>query len=137
MADLKPPRSRGCMSQSPPIRRRATVADLHALSEVAGWRRERMVERPRERPMRLLPDWVCEILSASNAANDTVTKLRVLHRHRVPHYWLLDPSERTLRVLRWTEPGYLEVLSATADETGRAEPFDAMAISLSAVMGID
>jgi Uma2 family endonuclease len=105
--------------------------------DLAGWRRERVPERPRDRPVRILPDWVCEILSPSNAANDTVRKLRVLHQHRVPHYWLLDPMEATLRVLRWTEEGYLEAVSATADETVRAEPFDAIEIPLGVVLGLD
>jgi Uma2 family endonuclease len=105
--------------------------------DLAGWRRERVPERPRERPIRLLPDWVCEVLSPTNAANDTVRKQRILHKHRVPHYWLLDPAEGTLRVLRWTEPGYLEVLGAKADETVRAEPFDALELSLSTVLGLE
>ena len=90
-----------------------------------------------ERPVRVLPDWVCEILSPSNASNDTVKKLRVLHKHGVPHYWLLDPDARTLRVLRWTPDGYLEALSATAEETVRAEPFDAVELALAAVLGIE
>ena len=74
------------------------------------------------------------ILSPSNASNDTVKKLRVLHRRGVPHYWLLDPEAGTLRVLRWTPDGYLEALSAAADETVRAEPFDAIEISLAVIL---
>lgn len=92
---------------------------------------------PRQRPVLARPDWVCEVLSVSNAANDTVRKLRVLQKQGVPHYWLLDPDTGTLRVLRWTKEGYLEALSATADETVKAEPFDAVEISLSVVFGTD
>lgn len=105
--------------------------------DLVGWRRERVAERPRERPVKARPDWVCEILSSSNASNDTVKKLRVLQKHGVPHYWLLDPDAGTLRVLRWTAEGYLEVLSATADETVRAEPFAATELSLRAVFGLE
>lgn len=101
--------------------------------DLVGWRRERSVERPRGRPVTLRPDWVCEILSASNASNDTVKKLRTLHRAGVPHYWLLDPERLTLTVLRHTPDGYLEVLSATADETVRPEPFEAIDVPLSVV----
>ncbi len=101
--------------------------------DLLGWRRDRAPERPTERPVRIRPDWVCEVLSSSNAANDTVRKLRVLHKHGVPHYWLLDPDLGTLRVLRWTGEGYLEVLSATADEIVHAEPFGALALSLKAI----
>jgi Uma2 family endonuclease len=81
------------------------------------------------------PEWVCEILSASNASNDTVRKLRTLHRAGVPHYWLLDPERLTLTVLRWTSEGYLEPLTATADETVHAEPFEAIELALAEIFG--
>jgi Uma2 family endonuclease len=41
--------------------------------DVVGWRRSRVPERPTGRPVRILPDWVCEILSASTARHDQVT----------------------------------------------------------------
>jgi len=105
--------------------------------DLVGWRRERLGGKPSDRPVRLRPDWVCEILSPSNASNDTVKKLRVLHKHGVPHYWLLDPDALTLRVLRWVQEGYLEVLSATADETVRAEPFDSVELALRVVFSLE
>jgi Uma2 family endonuclease len=105
--------------------------------DLVGWRREWVTGRPSERPVRVRPDWVCEVLSLSNASNDTVKKHRVSHRHGVPHYWLLDPDALTLRVLRWTREGYLEALSATVDERVRAEPFEAIALSLRDVFGRD
>lgn len=98
--------------------------------DLVGWRRERAPERPAGRPVMLRPDWVCEILSASNASNDTVRKLRTLHRAGVPHYWLVDPERLTLTVLRWTQDGYLEALAAAVPETVRAEPFEAIDLSL-------
>ena len=104
--------------------------------DLAGWRRERLLVMPTERPVTTRPDWVCEILSPSNAATDTVKKLRVLHRHAVPHYWLLDPQARTLRVLRYTAAGYLEITNATVGETIRAEPFEAIELSLSEILDV-
>ena len=92
--------------------------------------------RPTDRPVGTRPDGVCEVLSPSHAANDTVKKLRVLHRSGVPHSWLLDPEAQTLRVLRWTPDGYLEALSATAEERVRAEPFDAVEMELGALFGL-
>jgi len=106
-----------------------------------GFRRDRHPVRPSGRPVNARPDWVCDILSASNASNasnaskDTVRKLRTLHRAGVPHYWLLDPERLTLTVLRWTSEGYLEALIATADETVRAEPFEAIELPLTDVFG--
>ena len=91
--------------------------------DVAGWRRERFPELPAEFPVRVLPDWTCEILS-TNKRNDIIRKKRVYHLHRVPHYWIVDPSEEGLLVYRWMEGGYQEVLSAERGERVRAEPFD-------------
>ena len=44
--------------------------------DVAGWRRDRVPERPTGMPVRVRPDWVCEILS-TNRANDLVRKKRI------------------------------------------------------------
>jgi hypothetical protein len=46
-------------------------------------------------------------------------------------------DRRWPRVLRWTPDGYLEALSASAEETVRAEPFDAVELALAAVLGIE
>src|SRR4249920_2207283 len=43
--------------------------------DVAGWRRERMPELPGDEPIRLVPDWVCEILSKSTRRHDLLRKL--------------------------------------------------------------
>lgn len=105
--------------------------------DVVGWRRDRVPEPPRGCPTAIVPDWVCEVLSPSNAASDTVRKLRSYHRSAVAHYWLADPATRTLVVYRWRPEGYLLVLSAAAPETVRAEPFDAIEPSVAALFGGD
>ncbi|AUX19649.1 hypothetical protein SOCEGT47_001010 [Sorangium cellulosum] len=103
--------------------------------DVVGWRRERSPERPSGSPVRLRPDWVCEVLSPDNARNDTVKKMRVYHRCRLPHYWIVDPREETLTVHRWTPEGYLVALRAERGERVRAEPFDAIALQVGVLFG--
>lgn len=98
--------------------------------DLAGWLREQCPTFPTARPVRLRPDWVCEILSPSNARTDRVEKLRTYHRAEVPHYWLVDPDEQSLTVLRWSSGGYVVALTATADETVTAEPFDALRLPI-------
>jgi Uma2 family endonuclease len=105
--------------------------------DVAGWRRERMPERPAGTVMTVLPDWICEIISPSNASNDTVKKKRVYHRNQLPHYWLLDPVRETLSVLRWSPDGFIEILSAMRGERVRAEPFNDIEISIGVFFGDD
>jgi Uma2 family endonuclease len=68
--------------------------------DLAGWRRDRAATRPTESPIRLRPDWVCEIVSPKHKSRDLVDKPRMLHASEVPHYWVLDPEERLLLVHR-------------------------------------
>jgi Uma2 family endonuclease len=90
--------------------------------DVAGWRRDRLVELPAQVPTVVRLDWVCEILS-TNRRKDLVEKKRVYHRHEVGHYWIIDPVDETLSVHRWHPEGYVEVLIAERGERVRAEPF--------------
>jgi Uma2 family endonuclease len=100
--------------------------------DLVGWRRERVPGVPGDRPTTVRPDWVCEIVSVTNAAHDRVVKMRAYHQAGVPHYWLLDPIDRTLVVMRHSAGGYLNVLAATADERVRPEPFEAIEFQVSA-----
>ena len=105
--------------------------------DIAGWRRDRVATMPRERPVTLRPDWLCEIVSESNRATDTVKKLRRYHLAGVPHYWIVDQVERTLTVHRHHADGYVIALRAEADERVRAEPFDAIELSVAFLLGDD
>lgn len=102
--------------------------------DVVGWRRDRVAQQPSEVLIEIIPDWVCEILS-TNRRNDLVRKKRVYHRHRVSHYWILDPDEATLTVYRWTVDAYLELLIAERGETVHPEPFQALPLPVAALFG--
>ncbi|MSP63195.1 MAG: Uma2 family endonuclease [Myxococcales bacterium] len=104
--------------------------------DVAGWRRERLPEVPREVPIRVIPDWTCEILS-TNKRNDLIRKMRVYHQHAVPHYWIVDPERELLTVHRHHPDGYLHVLAAERGERVRAEPFEAIELPVGVLFGDD
>ena len=103
--------------------------------DIAGWRRDRIPVRPSGLPVKVRPDWVCEVLSASNASNDLVKKLRVYHQSHVEHYWVVDPQNETLTVLRWTPDGYLAALTAGRADRVRAEPFEATELPVGMLFG--
>ena len=42
--------------------------------DLSGWRRERLPEPWDERPIRVVPDWICEVISPQNAVRGRVTK---------------------------------------------------------------
>lgn len=64
-------------------------------------------------------------------------KLRTLHRHGVPHFWILDPEHHTLLVYRFGPESYAVALTAGIDEVVRAEPFDAIEIDVGTLFGVD
>jgi Uma2 family endonuclease len=107
--------------------------------DVAGWLRERLPEPPKDADavVQVRPDWVAEIISPTNAGNDLVKKRRIYHKHGVPHYWIVDPRDETLTVMRWTPDGYLGVLLAERSERVRAEPFAAVEWLVGVLFGDD
>lgn len=103
--------------------------------DLAGWRRERVPERPTGRPVRVRPDWICEVLSASNANTDLVEKLALYSRSGVPHYWIVDPQNETLTVHRLVPDGYLIAMRVGKDAVVRAEPFEAVELRVCTLFG--
>lgn len=105
--------------------------------DIVGWRREHCPERPTGTPVRVRPDWICEVVSPSNATDDTVKKLRLYHRVAIPHYWVVDPRDATLTVMRWSADGYVTLLRAERAEIVRAEPFQAIELAVGTLFGDD
>lgn len=105
--------------------------------DLVGWRRERVPARPSGRCITVRPDWVGEVLSPSNARTDLVLKLRVYQQAQVPHYWVIDPSERILSVYRNTGRAFEIALTASSGDTVHAEPFEAVALRVGLLFGED
>ncbi len=114
------------------------LAGMGCRPDVLGWLRSKHPRRPEpdERGVvTAVPDWVCEVLSPSTAYIDQGKKRRGYHRAGVQHYWLVDPTNRTLTVLERTERDYLIVLVAGEDDVVRAAPFDAVEIPITEMFG--
>jgi len=103
--------------------------------DLSGFRREHMPDPPKDWPVRVRPDWACEILSRSTARYDVVKKQRTMYLHGVPHYWIVDPEHETLTVLRHGPEAYLQILTAAVGDVVRAEPFGEIEISVAELFG--
>lgn len=101
--------------------------------DVAGWRRERLPEPWDTRPIDVVPDWVCEILSPSNAAHDRVTKAQLYAEHGLPHFWLVDPAERILEAFELTGELWTRIGSYGDTAVARIKPFDAIELNVGAL----
>lgn len=94
--------------------------------DVAGWRRARLPHPWGTRPIDVVPDWICEILSPSTERFDRVRKQQLYARHGVPYYWLVDPAERVLEAYVLDADHWR--IAGTYDDTAvaRVPPFDAI-----------
>lgn len=99
--------------------------------DVVGWRRERLIDPWDTRPIDVVPDWICEVLSPSNAAQDRVHKANLYAHHAVPFYWIIDPAERTLEAFQLVNERWSLLGSYDGTSTARIAPFDAIEIELS------
>ncbi len=84
-----------------------------------------------------VPAWICEVLSRSTAAYDIGQKRAAYYLAGVAWYWLIDPANRTLTVLRRSDAGYVVTLAGGVGEVLRAEPFDAVELDLDVVFDFD
>ncbi|MCS6880560.1 MAG: Uma2 family endonuclease [Oscillochloridaceae bacterium] len=73
-----------------------------------------------DRRIRGAPDLIAQVLSLSNAEQDTVVKRRVYARAGVPEYWIIRPETRDVLVCR--DP------DADLDDYTSTQRFDAAAV---------
>jgi Uma2 family endonuclease len=107
------------------------VEDDVSVPDMAGWRRERMPQVPRDAAFTVIPDWVCEVASPSNLRLDRAIKMPRYARWGVRHLWIVDPLARTLEVYRLMEGRWLQLGVWHDDQVVEAEPFEAVPLDLS------
>jgi Uma2 family endonuclease len=98
--------------------------------DLGGWRRDRLPRLPDDAPIRIVPDWACEILSPAIRRHDQLVKKPLYARAGVAYLWIVDLEVRTLTACklldgRWSELG----VYGEADPV-RAEPFGEVELSM-------
>jgi Uma2 family endonuclease len=105
--------------------------------DIAGWRRERVDSYPDKNYFTLVPDWVCEVLSASTERRDRTAKRRIYAEHRVPHFWIVDPRQQLLEVFELRDGLWALIGTWRSDDEVCAPPFDAISFSLADLWPLD
>lgn len=103
--------------------------------DIAGWRVELMPELPSTAYFETVPDWICEVLSPSTAAEDRADKMPIYADAGVAYAWLIDPLLRTLEVMRLESSRWSVRGTFRGDALVRAEPFDSIELSLAGLWG--
>src|SRR4051812_21268321 len=89
--------------------------------DVAGWRRERLPQLPNDEPLRIVPDWICEIHSPTTRGYDVLKKRPFYARIGVAWLWYVDLEARTITVDRLKDGAWSEVAVHGEDERVRIE----------------
>jgi Uma2 family endonuclease len=98
--------------------------------DIAGWRRGRLPELPRDTAITVVPNWVCEILSPTTRRHNLLIKKPYYARIGVEHHWLVDSEARALTAYR-LENGRWSELGVWGDESeARVEPFAEVALDV-------
>ncbi len=98
--------------------------------DVAGWRRKRMPDIPRDHRFEVVPDWVCEILSPSTASKDRQVKMPIYAHWGVQHAWLVDPLARTLEAFELQNGVWVQLDGFKNDDRVSIAPFAEISIAL-------
>jgi Uma2 family endonuclease len=105
--------------------------------DIAAWRREKMTDAPEGTGIKIVPDWVCEVLSPSTVSYDRTVKFRIYHQFRVGHLWYVDPVARTLEVFSWSDPHWIAHGNFGDFEDVSAPPFEAVSFNLGLLWPFD
>lgn len=110
------------------------------LPDLAGWRIETMPEQPARELIKLTvrPDWVCEVLSPSTARNDITVKRARYCAAGVGHYWIIDPRDQVVTVLRNNGRAFEIAETATLDDAERVlEPFAECTLNMRLLFAVE
>jgi hypothetical protein len=103
--------------------------------DLAGWRRERVPERPRGSPLQLRPDWLCHVMARSSTYEHAAQRMELVQRNGVPFYWVVDLERSILTSHRLVGQSYTLAIQVARWQLVRAEPFDAIEIRVGALFG--
>ncbi len=107
------------------------VRDAEVLvPDIAGWRRERMPQVPRDQRFEVVPDWVCEVLSPGTESKDRKVKMPFYARYGVHYAWIVNPPERVLEAYVLEDGGWKTVGLFHGDDKVSAPPFGEITVAL-------
>lgn len=101
--------------------------------DLAGWRRERLKPPPRNEPIRVVPDWICEVLSPSNRSYDRQIKFPYYARIGVAHLWVIDTDAHTVEIKQLVNHEWKDTCVFADAEVLSAEPFKELLIPLASL----
>lgn len=99
--------------------------------DIAGWKIKRTPIFSNQEYTPIRPDWVCEILSPTNAKQDQIFKFNILQKFKNPFFWLVDATNKTVTMYKLKGKQYVLQGMVGDQSKGRFEPFEKLEINFS------
>ena len=103
--------------------------------DIAAWRVERMPELPETAYFTVVPDWICEVLSPSTAAEDRADKMPIYAAVGVPFAWLIDPILKTVEAYELDRGRWMLHKTFRDHDVVQAAPFAEYSLELATLWG--
>ena len=69
-------------------------------------------------------------LSPSTARHDKISKMRIYSVNEIPHYWIVDPINKTLEVFALESSSYRNIITFGENDRVSAPPFEEIKFDL-------
>lgn len=102
--------------------------------DLVGFRRERVPQFPAERPIRVVPDWVCEVLSPSTMRWDRIGKADLYLRSGVGYLWFVDGEQRILEAFSARQGAWTRLGAWTDGDHPRVAPFEEIELDIESLL---
>jgi len=89
-----------------------------------------MPELPVDEPIRVVPDWTCEILSTTTRRHDQLVKLPYYAKIGVAYHWMVDIEARVLTAHRLESSDWRIIGTYSNEIEARIPPFDAVPLNV-------
>ena len=76
------------------------------------------------------PDLVVEVLSKGNKKMDRITKFKLYAQFKIPHYWIVDPIEKTMELYQLEKGKYRLTAKKQGSEIVKSTLFPGQEFSL-------
>ncbi|MCI4626433.1 MAG: Uma2 family endonuclease [Candidatus Magnetoovum sp. WYHC-5] len=83
--------------------------------------------------IRGVPDMVCEVVSSGSVIKDTITKMEIYEKYKVPEYWIVWPEFAAIEVLVIEGYRYRLFSSAEGQGTVKSKIIDGLQIDINSI----
>ncbi|MCK6683815.1 MAG: Uma2 family endonuclease [Thermoanaerobaculia bacterium] len=110
---------------------KSEVTWTRVVPDISGWRRSTTGWPGLDESLiTLMPEWVCEVLSPSNAATDRGAKLEAYGLMGIGWVWIADPQERTIETFVNIRGQMKPETTAAPGSVIQAPPFESLPVRL-------